>query len=434
MSAGTSALLTDLYQLAMLHGYLASGMDGSAVFEFFVRKLPRGRNFLVAAGLEQALEFLANFRFESDELGWLRETRRFPAEFVQWLETLRFTGDVDAMPEGSVFFADEPILRVTAPLPEAQIVETRLINLLQLPTLVASVAARCVLAAPGKLLVDFGLRRSHGAEAGLLGSRACYLAGFHATSNVLAGRLFGIPLSGTMAHSFVQACESEEAAFAAFARANRDNVLLLIDTYDTDAGAAKVVELARRLRSEGITVQGVRIDSGDLGDHARRVRRILDDGGLAEARIFASGNLDEHRLQELILGGAPVDGFGVGTRILTSADAPYLDCAYKLEEYAGKPRRKRSEGKATWPGRKQVYRQFDDDIRRRVPHCWYQPCGAGDGSGRRQLSASFGVAQHGRWLLFPRPCERWTAPVITRSGSRSPFCRWLGNSTPGRGE
>ena len=264
------------------------------------------------------------------------------------------------MPEGTVFFPNEPILRVTAPLPQAQLVETRLINLLHFQTLIASKAVRCVLAAPGKALVDFGFRRAHGAEAGLLAARACYLAGFSATSNVQAGRRFGIPVSGTMAHSFVQACDSEEKAFLGFARANRDNVVLLIDTYDTEAAAAKVVKLASKLAPEGITIRGVRLDSGDLAEHARRVRRILDTGGLGDVQIVASGNLDEYELYRLVQqAGAPIDAFGVGTRVLTSADAPYLDCAYKLQEYGGRLRLKRSEGKATWPGRKQVHRCLD---------------------------------------------------------------------------
>jgi nicotinate phosphoribosyltransferase len=360
---GSDALLTDWYQLTMLQGYFAERMEEPAVFEFFVRRLPRGRNFLIAAGLEQALDFLEGFRVQPEELAWLEATGSFPQEFIRRLAGLRFEGDVDAMPEGTIFFANEPILRVTAPLPQAQIVETRLINLLHFQTLVASKAARCVLAAPGKTLVDFGLRRAHGAEAGLFGARACYLAGFSATSDVLAGQRFGIAVSGTMAHSFIQACDSEKEAFLRFARANRQNVVLLIDTYDTEAAAAQLGQLARTLQPEGIVLQGVRLDSGDLAEHARRVRRILDHDGLPEVRIFASGNLDEHQLQEILRAGAPVDGFGVGTRVLTSADAPYLDCAYKLQEYAGIPRRKRSEGKATWPGRKQVFRAVGDDGR-----------------------------------------------------------------------
>ena len=246
-----------------------------------------------------------------------------------------------------------------APIGEAQLVETRIVNLLHFQTLIAAKAARCVLAAPGKLLVDFGLRRAHGAEAGLLAARACYLAGFAGTSTVAAAARFDIPAYGTMAHSFIQAHDDEMEAFEHFAGANPDSVVFLIDTYDTEAAAAKVVALAPRLRQRGIAVKAVRLDSGDLADHARRVRAILDEGGLTEVRIFVSGNLDEYVLGELLARNAPIDGFGVGTRLDTSADVPYLDCAYKLVEYGGQPRRKRSEGKATWPGRKQVYRCYE---------------------------------------------------------------------------
>lgn len=354
------ALLTDLYQLTMLQAYFDGGMHATASFELFSRKLPAGRGFLLAAGLEQGLQYLEALRFEAPELQWLAGTGRFTPDFLRWLADLRFTGDVWALPEGTACFADEPLLRVTAPLPQAQLVESRLLNLLHFQTVVASKAARCVLAAPGKLLVDFGLRRSHGAEAGLLSARASYLAGFSGTATALAGPCFGIPVFGTMAHSFVQAHDDELPAFERFARSQAGHVTLLIDTYDTEAAAAKVVALARRLAPEGIAIQGVRIDSGDLAEHARHVRRILDEGGLAGATIFASGNLDEHRLALLEAAGAPIDGYGVGTRMNTSADAPFLDCAYKLVEYDGRPRRKRSEGKATWPGAKQVWRRVDE--------------------------------------------------------------------------
>ena len=357
MNAKESALLTDLYQLTMLRGYFAERMNATAVFEFFVRKLPQERNFLIAAGLEQALDFLEGFRFADEELKWLARNPDFPHEYIDHLAELRFTGDVHAMPEGTVFFPDEPILRVTAPIAEAQIVETRLINILQFQSLIASKAARCVLAAPGKQIVDFGFRRSHGAEAGMMAARASYLAGFDGTSLVLADRLWGIPCFGTMAHSYVQAHNDEDSAFEGFARANPSRVTLLIDTYDTEAGARKVVALAPKLAAQGVRIQAVRLDSGGLADHARKVRQILDAGGLNEVKIFASGGLDEFALEKLA--EAPIDGFGVGTKMNTAADAPYLDCAYKLQEYAGIARRKRSEGKATWPGRKQVYRSFD---------------------------------------------------------------------------
>jgi nicotinate phosphoribosyltransferase len=359
MNSETSLLLTDLYQLTMLQGYFERGMNQTAAFEFFVRKLRPGRGFLVAAGLEQVLDFLEQARFTGEELHWLRSTGRFSNGFIDWLADWRFEGDVDAMPEGTVCFPNEPLLRVVAPLPQAQLIETRLINLLHFQTLIASKAARSALMAPGKLLVDFGLRRAHGAEAGLLAARATYLAGFSGSSTVLAGQRFGIPVFGTMAHSFVQAHDSETESFRDFAHAQPNNVVLLIDTYDTEAAAHKVVALAPELAAQGIAIKGVRLDSGDLGELARRVRRILDDGGLQTTTIFASGDLDEYRLRELLAQGAPIDGFGIGTRLDTSADVAYLDCAYKLQEYAGQPRRKRSIGKATWPGRKQVWRRYE---------------------------------------------------------------------------
>jgi nicotinate phosphoribosyltransferase len=355
MAAEDGLLLTDLYELSMLAAYHDEAMIDTAVFELFVRDLPPGRNFLLAAGLESVLDFLAAAHFSAEELDWLAATGRFRQDFVDHLAGWRFTGAVHAMAEGTVFFADEPILRVVAPMPEAQLIETRVINLLHYQTLVASKAARSVLAAPGRLLVDFGLRRAHGAEAGMLAARASYLAGFAGTSNVAAGRRWGIPLYGTMAHSYVQAHEREVAAFEAFARVHPKASTLLIDTYDTEAAAAKLPALAQRLGRDGIAIQAVRLDSGDLGEHARRVRRILDASGLAEVKIFASGNLDEWSLQKLAR-RATIDGYGVGTRMTTAADQPYLDCAYKLVQYGGRPTRKRSEGKATWPGPKQVYR------------------------------------------------------------------------------
>lgn len=358
-AADRSALLTDLYQLTMLQACFERGMNEAAVFEFFVRKLPPDRNFLIAAGLEQALDFLENLHFAAEELDWLAGCGRFDRRCVDTLAELRFTGDVQAMPEGTVCFPDEPLLRVVAPLPEARLVETRLINLLQFQTLVASKATRVRRAAGDKLLVDFGLRRAHGAEAGLLSARASYLAGFDGTSNVLAGMRWGIPLYGTMAHSFIQAYDDELAAFENFARCHPQATTLLIDTYDTEAAAAALLPLAKKLAADGIAIQAVRLDSGDLGEHARKVRAILDAGGEPRIRIFASGNLDEYEVQRLVAAAAPIDGFGVGTRMNTAADRPYLDCAYKLQEYAGAARRKRSEGKATWPGRKQVFRRCD---------------------------------------------------------------------------
>jgi nicotinate phosphoribosyltransferase len=354
---GLSPLLTDLYQLSMLQTYYERGMTDVAVFELFFRRLPKTRNFLIAAGLEQALQFLENLRFLPEELDWLAAQDRFSQPFLDHLAALRFSGGVDALLEGTVFFPDEPVLRVMAPLPEAQLVETRLMNIVHFQTLIASKAARAVLQAPEKLLVDFGLRRAHGAEAGLYAARATYLAGFSGTSTVLAGQYYGVPIFGTMAHSFIQAHDDELAAFESFARSHPRHATLLIDTYDTEAAAGKLAHLAPRLARDGIRVRAVRLDSGDLAQHAHNVRRILDEAGLADVHIFASGGLDEFVLRELLaVKRAPVDGFGIGSAVDTSSDAANLDCAYKLQEYAGRARRKRSEGKATWPGRKQVFR------------------------------------------------------------------------------
>jgi nicotinate phosphoribosyltransferase len=358
-----SALLTDLYQLNMMRGYLEADMTRTAVFEFFTRRLPERRGFFMAAGLAQVVEYLEGLRFTPAELQWVAESGRFDDRMVNYLADLRFDGDVDAMPEGTAFFADEPIIRITAPLPVAQLVETRIINLLHFESLIASKAARMVLAAPDKILLDFGLRRAHAAEAGTLAARACYIAGFTGTATVPALPLFGIPIFGTMAHSFIQAHYDEAQAFEDFARARPDATVFLIDTYDTERGAEKVVALAPKLAREGIKIQGVRIDSGDLAAHAQKVRAILDAGGLADVKIFASGGLDEDDLLEFTRTDAPIDGYGIGTSLTTSSDAAALDCAYKLQEYAGTPRRKKSEGKATWPGRKQVYRRFDADGR-----------------------------------------------------------------------
>ena len=359
-SPAVSLLLTDLYQLTMLQGYFDQKMEEEAVFEFFVRKLPACRNFCLAAGLEQILEFLENLRFTQKEIEWLAGQDRFTKTFLDYLVDFRFVGNVHAMPEGTIFFPDEPILRITAPLPQAQLVETRIINILHFQTMIASKAVRMVLAAPDRLLVDFGLRRAHGAEAGLLAARASYIAGFAGTSTVMAGAEFDIPIYGTMAHSFVQAHANEAEAFEHFAEAQPKNTVLLLDTYDTEAAAEKVVRLALKLKGKNIHIKAIRLDSGDLVEHARRVRRILDEGGLTDVRIFSSSSLDEYALFHCRESQAPIDGFGIGTKMDTSADAPYLDCAYKLQEYAGVARRKRSEGKATWPGRKQVYRHYDD--------------------------------------------------------------------------
>ncbi|MCX7297487.1 MAG: nicotinate phosphoribosyltransferase [Hyphomicrobiales bacterium] len=359
----TSPLLTDLYELNMVQAYLDKGEAGEAVFEFFVRRLPARRGFLLAAGLEDALEFLETMRYSAADIDWLKSTGRFRDNLLDYLRDFRFTGDVHAIPEGSVCFPNEPLLRIAAPLPQAQLVESRLINILHFQTLIASKAARMVLAAPGKILSDFGLRTAHGAEAGNFSARASYIAGFASVANVLAGQHYGIPIVGTMAHSFVQVHGDETTAFETFARARPEGVVLLIDTYDTEAGARKVVELAPRLKADGIAIRGVRIDSGDLIAMSKKVRAILDAGGLKDTIILVSGGINEDVLQGMMKAGAPIDGFGIGVNLAASIDAPSLDCAYKLQEYRGMPKRKLSEGKQTWPGRKQVFRAYGPDGR-----------------------------------------------------------------------
>ena len=365
MTPSSSPLLTDLYELNMIQAYLDRGENGEAVFEFFVRRLPARRSFLLAAGLADAIDYLTTLHFSDAEIDWLKSTGRFNQSLFDYLAGFRFTGDVHAIPEGSVCFPSEPLIRITAPLSQAQLVETRLINILHYQTLVASKAARMVLAAPGKILSDFGLRTAHGAEAGLFSARASYIAGFAGAANVLAGKRYGIPIVGTMAHSYVQVHDDETQAFENFARARPEGVILLIDTYDTEQGARKVVELAPRLKADGITIRGVRIDSGDLITNAHKVRRILDEGGLREVIILVSGGINEDILQGMMKARTPIDGFGIGVNLAASLDVPALDCAYKLQSYAGRPKRKLSEGKATWPGAKQVWRTYDADGRMR---------------------------------------------------------------------
>jgi nicotinate phosphoribosyltransferase len=358
MNARESALLTDLYELTMGHAYYELGMRDTAVFELFVRRLPPTRRYFVAAGLAQVVDYLRTLRFTAADQQYLASLNLFPPGFVDHLSNLRFTGSLHAVAEGTVVFANEPLLRVTAPIIEAQLVESRILNLMHLQTLIASKASRCITAARGKPLVDFGMRRAHGAEAALLAARAAYLAGFNATATVEAGREFGIPLSGTMAHSFIQTHDQEEQALRNFARARGLPTSVLIDTYDTATGARRVAGLARELKASQSRgqIRGVRIDSGGLADGARMVRGILDEGGCPEIEIILSGNLDEHQIEALLEEGVPADAFGVGTRLDTSEDTPTIDMVYKLEEYAGKGRRKRSPGKETWPGAKQVYR------------------------------------------------------------------------------
>lgn len=358
MPDGERALFTDLYELTMLQAYHAEGLRETAVFSLFVRRLPPGRNFLLACGLEQVLDYLERLRFEAEDLAWLRSTGRFSDGFLEWLRDFRFTGAVHALPEGTPLFGGEPILEVTAPLPEAQVIETFVMNQVQLQTLLASKAARVVAAAAGRPVIDFGARRMHGLDAAVMAARAFHVAGVAATSNVLAGRRFGLPLAGTMAHSYVQAHDSETEAFRAFAGLYPDSVLL-VDSYDTLEGVRRVIALAQEL-GEAFRIRAVRLDSGDLGALARDARALLDAAGLQRVEIFASGGLDETRIAALLAAGAPIDGFGVGTAMGVSEDAPGLDIAYKLCDYAGRGRLKLSPGKPILPGRKQVFRRERD--------------------------------------------------------------------------
>lgn len=358
-----SGLLVDLYQLTMGESYLAEGLsEREATFSLYFRSLPAGWGYLLAAGLEDALRYLEELRFSDDDLAYLEGAALFSTAFLERLRSFRFSGSVRAVSEGTAVFPGEPLLEVTAPILEAQIAETMVLNELHLQTLVASKAARSVAAAGGRTLVDFSLRRTHGGEAGLKVARASYLAGFDATSNVLAGRRYGIPLAGTMAHSYVQSFEDELEAFRAFARAYPDEAILLVDTYDTLEGARLAVAVARELEEKGHRLRGVRLDSGDLVELSRRVRDLLDRAGFADATIFASGGLDEAEITRLVEAGAAIDGFGVGTKMGVSADAPFLDLVYKLVETDGRPVLKLSPGKATLPGRKQVWRIRRDGL------------------------------------------------------------------------
>lgn len=352
-----AALFTDLYELTMAQAYAQQGMEGEAVFELFFRELPPERNYAVAAGLDDALSYLERFRFTDDDLRYLAGLSLFSREFLERLRSLRFTGDVWATPEGTPIFPNEPILQVVAPLVEAQLVETLLLNQIHFQTVAASKAARVVAAAEGRSVIEFGARRAHGADAALKVARASYLVGAEGTSCVLAGKRYGIPVFGTMAHSYIQSHGDELAAFEHFARVF-PRTTLLVDTYDTLSGVRKVIELSRRL-GEAFNVRAVRLDSGDLATLAKTVRRMLDEAGLAGLEIFASSELDEREIARLLAEGAPIDGFGVGTRMAVSMDAPTLDVAYKLVEYAGRPTMKLSSHKQLHPGRKQVFRQTE---------------------------------------------------------------------------
>jgi nicotinate phosphoribosyltransferase len=347
-------LLTDLYELNMAVVYLRRGMTAPATFSLFVRQLPPDRGFLVAAGLADCLEFLERFGFSTDDLAWLEANLGLDPATLDALAKLGFSGDVWAVPEGRVVLAGEPLLEVTAPIAEAQLVETALLNEITFQTAVASKAARCRLAAGGADLVDFAFRRTQGVDAAMAVARATAMVGFVATSNVAAARRFGLPAAGTMAHSFIEAFEDERAAFRAFAGEFPDRATFLVDTYDTLGGVRAAIEVIGEL---GLRERlGIRIDSGDLAELAVTTRQLLDQAGLEQVRIFASGGLDEHAIADLAARRAPIDAYGVGTKVGVSADAPYLDTAYKLVAYAGRPVMKLSPGKITAPGPKQVFR------------------------------------------------------------------------------
>jgi nicotinate phosphoribosyltransferase len=353
------ALHTDLYELNMAASYLRRGMDQSATFSLFVRGLPKRRGFLVAAGLESCLDFLEGFAFDEDDLAYLRGGLRFPEDAVERFRDVRFDGDVWAIPEGRIVFSDEPLLEVTAPIAIAQLVETYLLNVVTFQTTIASKAARCRLAARDRRLVDFAFRRTQGDDAAMAVARTTAMVGFAATSNVEAARRFDLDVSGTMAHSYIESFPSEADAFRAFAEDFPDRTTFLVDTYDTPNGVRTAIDVIREL---DLREGAIRIDSGDLDAESRRARSILDEAGMPHVRIFASGGLDELDVDRLVTAGAPIDAFGVGTRVGVSADAPYLDSVYKLVEFDGRPTLKLSSAKATEPGRKQVFRGPEGDV------------------------------------------------------------------------
>lgn len=340
--------------------YFDQGMKDEATFSLFIRKYPENRGYFVAAGLAEALNFLATLKFTEEDLAYLEATGLFQNRFLDFLKNLRFTGEVHAMPEGSIFFKDEPLLEVSAPIIEAQLVETFIINAVSFQTLIATKASRAVHAAQGRPVVDFSLRRTHGTDAGLKVARASYLTGFVGTSNVLAGKLYDIPIFGTMAHSYIMSFEEEIEAFRVFAKNFPKMTTLLIDTYDNSVGARKAAQVAREMAARGERLRSVRLDSGDIAAISQKVRRILADEGVGYAKILASGGFDEFEIAKVLAAGGEVDQWAVGTKMGVSADAPYFDIAYKLVKYAGRPVMKLSTGKVTLVDKKQVYRFYDE--------------------------------------------------------------------------
>jgi nicotinate phosphoribosyltransferase len=359
MSDQTQALHTDFYQLTMSAIYYDHGFDGEATFSLFLHDLPASRNFMVMAGLEQALDILENFAFSADDLDYLASLGNFEQKFLDHLGKIRFSGEVWAVPEGALCGAAAPLLEVTAPIIEAQLVETILMNTINLHSTIASKAARCRLAARGRDLLEFGLRRTQGLHAGLAAARSAAMVGFLGTSNVAAAKLYGITPAGTMAHSYITAFNSELEAFRAFAQTFPQSTILLVDTYDALSGVQKAIELGLELKAKNLPLAGIRLDSGDLAALSREARRMLDAAGLTSTRVVASGNLEEYRIRQLLAQEAAIDVFAVGTRMSCSADAPALDLAYKLSSYQNRPTVKLSTGKETLPNPKQVWRQFD---------------------------------------------------------------------------
>ncbi len=358
------SLLVDLYELTMAECYFHYKKDAWATFDLFVRKLPQTRAYLVAAGLEDSVHYVKNLRFNHEEIAYLKKQNLFSPGFMEYLKQFRFKGDIWAMPEGEIFFADEPVLRVTAPVIEAQIIESFLLNTINLQTMIVSKAARVACAAVGTGLYDFSLRRTQGSDAGIKAARSSYIAGFKGTSNVLAGRLYRIPIVGTMAHSFVMSFKQEIDSFLAYSSTFPGKTILLVDTYDTKKGIENAIKIGEYLKEKGYRLLGVRLDSGDIVAWSKLARRMLDKAGLKFVKIFASGNLDEFRIKEILDRGAKVDNFGVGTHMGTSIDAPCLDVIYKISEVTdenGKflPTMKLSKAKVTYPGRKQVFRIQD---------------------------------------------------------------------------
>lgn len=363
-----NALLLDLYELTMAQSYLSYKRNAFATFDLFVRELPRNRAYLVACGLEDVLNYIRDLRFSREDLEYLKRQKIFSADFLNYLMRFRFRGDIWAMPEGTVFFANEPIIRVTASIIEAQLIESFLLNTINLQTMIASKASRVVLSAKGRGVYDFSLRRTHGSDAGIKVARASFLAGCSGTSCVLAGKLYKIPITGTMAHSYVMSFKHELDSFLAYSNTFPVRTTLLVDTYDTKKGIENAIRTGLYLKAQKHRLQGIRLDSGDIAALSKLARKMLDKAALNYVKIFASGNLDEFRLKELLAKGAQVDNFGVGTNMGTSIDAPALDVIYKISEVTDEngnflPTMKLSKAKVTYPGRKQVFRIRDKKSR-----------------------------------------------------------------------